>query len=313
MNRRKYGNLVNRRAWGIVALILAVGLALVLGAAMKPGPVFQGQPEEPARWPGPEGEEHRELSPDSGAVIGSGDERTETFPVLGDGEVSGDSRPELALLVDDFGYNTVLAERLAVIDMPLTWAILPYLRHSTEVARLAQEMGIPYLLHLPMQAEADGEDGPFLVGTAMGSDEIRQVVHAAVSSLPGLSGINNHRGSLATSDVLTMEAVLDVVSAEGLFLVDSRTSSRSVAYDRARQRDIPALYNGIFLDNKTDAEYISQKLDSAMERARREGWALAICHVRPGTVAYLEEFASALPDDVRFVTVPELISRHGSR
>lgn len=46
----------------------------------------------------------------------------------------------------------------------MTWAIMPYERYSQKTAEIASAKQIPYLLHLPMQAEIDKEDGPFLIG-----------------------------------------------------------------------------------------------------------------------------------------------------
>lgn len=307
MIRRKYGNVRRWRSWGIVIIMLLTGLALILAAVVRPDAgtttfkVIEMTPGNSA----PEGD----YGPDSVAV--SPDVSPGEAP--GTGETLSDDRPVLALLVDDFGYNAELAGRLSNLDLPMTWAILPGLRYSGEMARLAGEKGIPFFLHLPMQAGIDGEDGPFLVGTAMNTARIAEVVEATIASLPGLCGVNNHRGSKATSDARTMEGVLDVIDREGLLFVDSRTSSESVAFELARKRGIPAAYNKLFLDNEADVQSIREKLGMVIAQAQGENWALAICHVRPGTVEFLEELDSDRPENIRFVTVPELISILGSR
>lgn len=288
-------------------VILMIAVALIMAAGLRSrvaeAPAFQPVETTPVQ------------------TVSGADPEEEIFPSSQDlsdqtvvtEDVLSDDRPPVALLVDDFGYNAKLAGRIANLDLPLTWAILPYLDLSGEMARLAGEKGVPFLLHLPMQAEIDGEDGPFLVGTAMEGSRIQEAVQGAIASLPGLSGVNNHRGSKATSDAGTMEAVLDVVGREGLIFVDSRTSSGSVAYDLAVKRGIPAAYNCIFLDHEADVQSMKKKLAMMVSRAHREGWAMAICHVRPRTVEFLEELVGDRPENIRFVTVPELISILGSR
>lgn len=68
------------------------------------------------------------------------------------------SKPLLALIVDDGGYQLDLTKRIAALGIPLTWAILPDTKFAVETAALADSKKIPYLLHLPMQAQSD-KDG----------------------------------------------------------------------------------------------------------------------------------------------------------
>jgi polysaccharide deacetylase 2 family uncharacterized protein YibQ len=138
---------------------------------------------------------------------------------------------------------------------------------------------------------------------------IRQIVRNALWSLPGTSGLNNHRGSKATSDPAVMNAVADEIEAEGLLLVDSRTSSKSVAYSVAGERGIPAGRNRIFLDHEANEEYMWSRFYELREMARKHGGAIGICHARPETVPFLFSLYESAPPDVQFVTVPEYLSR----
>jgi len=63
-------------------------------------------------------------------------------------------------VIDDGGNNIDLAKRVAALNFPMTWAILPYERFSKATASIADEHKIPYLLHMPMQAETDKDGGP---------------------------------------------------------------------------------------------------------------------------------------------------------
>jgi polysaccharide deacetylase 2 family uncharacterized protein YibQ len=215
----------------------------------------------------------------------------------------------IAILIDDFGYSREIANTLSELPMPVTWAIIPYKAYSLWTADLARRKGIPFLTHLPMQAEIDPPNGPFLVGVGMQRERIRQIVRNALWSLPGTSGLNNHRGSKATSDSAVMNAVVDEIEAEGLLLVDSRTSPKSVAYSVARERGLPAGRNRIFLDHEANAEYMWSRFYELREMARKHGGAIGICHARPETVPFLFSLYESAPPDVQFVTVPEYISR----
>ena len=143
-------------------------------------------------------------------------------------------------MIDDGGNDLVMAKKIASFDMPMTWAILPYSRYATETASVAKDSDIPYLLHLPMQAMIDKDPKEYLVGKGMDRQTIKAITAKALDSLPSPIGINNHRGSLATSDWDTIVPVIDVLRERGLCFMDSRTSDKSVAYKAAQAAGITA-------------------------------------------------------------------------
>ena len=72
------------------------------------------------------------------------------------------------------------------------------------------------MLHLPMEpmnASAMSE-GKSTVLTSMDDKRIMQLTGELINSLPGISGVNNHQGSKATSDERTMRAVLKEIKRQ---------------------------------------------------------------------------------------------------
>lgn len=217
-------------------------------------------------------------------------------------------KPLLALIVDDGGNQTDLAKRLAATGLPMTWAIIPHTRLASETAKLADSKRIPYLVHLPMQAQSDSDgSSEYMVGRGLTAEQITDITRKALDSLPGAIGINNHRGSLATSITEIMEPVIYELKERGLIFVDSRTSEKSVAYNVAVINGVPALRNRGFLDSSQEKSEIEKRFNEIVRLAEKRGDAIAICHFRPATVAFLESLAArknALP--VRLVTIPEM-------
>ncbi|MCE5201903.1 MAG: divergent polysaccharide deacetylase family protein [Synergistaceae bacterium] len=221
--------------------------------------------------------------------------------------VQTDKRPVLSLVVDDGGEQMKLTRKISKLSIPLTWAIMPYTKYAQATAKLAASEGIPYLLHLPMQAEADKNGGPYLIGRGMSSTKIREITAAALDTLPDTAGLSNHRGSLATADRNTMEPVIDELKARQLIFLDSRTSGKSVAYDVAKAAGVTALKNNGFLDGTADKNAIKAKFNEAVKYAVKRGHLIVICHFRPVTVLFLEELNAnyrTLP--VRLITIPEM-------
>ena len=159
------------------------------------------------------------------------------------------------------------------------------------------------------QVDKDSETGKFIIGRGMTADEVRAKTEKALDSLPGVAGVNNHRGSRATESRELMAPFMQVLKSRGLFFVDSRTTGKSVAYDAARKAGVPALQNRGFLDNSTDKAEIAKRFDELVRNAQKRGALLIICHFRPATVAFLEELNARYKNlPVRFVTVPEMLA-----
>lgn len=238
-----------------------------------------------------------------------GEAKIPSAPVSADEKRPRGDLPLLAVIVDDGGGQMEYAKRVAALELPLTWAILPYQRYSKETAALADSKFIPCLLHMPMQAEVDKEPSKYIIGKGMSAAEITKKISDALNSLPGAIGLNNHRGSLATADEKLMEPVMAELKRRGLIFVDSRTSVKSVAYRKAKEAGLQALQNGGFLDNTADKNAIAARFKEIVKNAEKRGALVVICHFRPSTVSFLEELNGkykSLP--VQMVTVPEMLS-----
>ena len=166
------------------------------------------------------------------------------------------------------------------------------------------------MLHLPMEpmnASAMSE-GKSTVLTNMDDKRIMQLTREMVNSLPGISGVNNHQGSKATSDERTMRAVLKELKRDGLFFVDSNTYAKSLGDKLAAQMGVPTGRNNIFLDNSTNEDEIIGKIWQAAAIADEYGSAIAICHARPHTVNAWEQVIDEVKaSGLKLVPVTEVL------
>jgi polysaccharide deacetylase 2 family uncharacterized protein YibQ len=216
---------------------------------------------------------------------------------------------EIALIVDDFGYfdNRLVRDFLS-LDIDLTISVIPGLRYSERICREASDAGKEVLCHLPMEPERGAEDSGEipLVRVDMSASEIKRLVRAALETVPGASGMNNHMGSKATADRRVSRAVLEVCRERGIFFIDSMTTPHSVIGEVARETGVASLANDMFLDNR--AEETGANLEKLLSIALRRGRALAILHVRRESLAALRQFIErARGEDVRFVKVSAMV------
>ena len=220
-------------------------------------------------------------------------------------------RPQIAIVIDDFGSVYKQAKDFLKIKVPITFSILPFRRHSREIAKLVHEKGFEVMLHLPMEPygypSIKPGEGALLL--SMTDDQIRRVTNRCLDDLDCcISGVNNHMGSAFTENKSKMRIVLQEIKKRHLFFLDSLTSPHSTAYKTATSLHIPAGRRDIFLDVKQTREFVSGQLKKLISIARRKGKAIAIGH--PYTVT-LEVLKDRLPEinktQARIVPVSELI------
>lgn len=224
--------------------------------------------------------------------------------------IAGKKTAKLAILVDDMGGSIAEAHALAAIGTPLSFAVIPGLRHDREVAIFAAGEGIDVLIHIPMQAKGYPlrrleSNGLLLEHT---EEELQKRVLEYTSLLPQAKGANNHMGSAFTENSDKMRIVLKVLKSRGMFFVDSITTSGTTGLKVAAELKIPSARRDVFLDNEQDETYIKGQLLQAVTRAKKNGTAIAICHPHPETINSL---AKNLPElkkqGVALVRISEVI------
>jgi uncharacterized protein len=221
----------------------------------------------------------------------------------------GRGNPRLAIIIDDLGYDRAAADSLLALGFPLTVSVLPHLPLSAEVAEEAYLRGDQVMLHLPMQSESDAaktEEVELRVG--MNEQQVDSALAGMLETVPHAVGVNNHQGSRATANPALMAALMPELRRRGLFFVDSRTLASTVAYDTAERLGVRAASRKVFLDDSADRDAILRQLELAARDANRDGFAIAIGHPRPDTIATL---AKALPQlearGIRLVFVSDVV------
>ncbi len=216
---------------------------------------------------------------------------------------------QISIIIDDMGYARESGLEAVALPGPVAYAFLPHTPYAIELAKLAHENNKEVLLHLPMQSHSGDRLGPGAVTAAMGRVDLMRVVSADLRSIPHVSGVSNHMGSLLTPRREAMGWLMDLLRVRGnLFFVDSRTTPMSTALEVAQQRRVPSTWRDVFLDNDVDEVNITRAFERLLRIARRRGTALAIGHPNEQTLAVLAAMIPRLDAyGVRLVPVAALI------
>jgi polysaccharide deacetylase 2 family uncharacterized protein YibQ len=226
---------------------------------------------------------------------------------------SAQSRPRIALIIDDLGNKKRAGEAALELPGPVTYAFLPHTPFAREQAVQAHRRQKEVMLHLPMESHHGNRLGKGGLKLGMRKRQFLQTVQEAVASVPHVAGINNHMGSLLTRDPTSMRWLMTSLRETNLYFIDSRTTERTVAEKVARKNLIQSARRDIFLDNEEDEALIRRQFYKLIDIARERGEAIGIGHPYPATLAVL---ASELPllEELGVELVPaSQLTKEGSR
>ena len=195
--------------------------------------------------------------------------------------------PMVAVIIDDLGNDLGAGQRTAALPGKVTCSILPHTPFASQLASLCARQGKDVFLHLPMQRVSQSANpGPGALMIVQSRQEIRAPIRNGLDSVPGVTGLNSHMGSLLTRHVVYMDWVMTEVSRrQGMIFVDSATTAHSSALRLAGSHGVPAARRDLFLDADPSPAAIRAAWDRALAIAERDGTAIAIGHPRDETLS----------------------------
>lgn len=219
--------------------------------------------------------------------------------------------PEIAIIIDDVGNNQAEGRQAVDLPGPVACAFLPETPFAADLARSAYAKGKEVMLHLPLESVDDRPLGPGGITLDDTEREFRQTVETDLKAIPYVMGVNNHMGSLMTRHPGAMRWLMSELHQHPkLFFVDSFTTAKSVALKTADEHALPSIRRDVFLDDVRKPAAIREQLARLIEIARTRGYALAIGHPYPETLAVLQQDLPAFAGmGIKLVPVRRLIQR----
>ncbi|MDH2925516.1 hypothetical protein EV693_10555 [Nicoletella semolina] len=214
---------------------------------------------------------------------------------------------KLAIVIDDIGYRAKNDEAIYQLPKEVAVAIIPSTAQATARAKQAFGQQRDVIIHLPMQPKNKAqpiEREALLVG--MNEAEVRKLMAFAQQKVPYAVGLNNHMGSLATTDKALMRHLMTILAEQKLFFLDSKTAGKSVAVATAKEAGVKALVRHIFLDDSDELVDVERQFQRAIEYARKYGTAIVIGHPRKNSIEVLQKGLANLPTDIQLVSMSHL-------
>lgn len=214
-------------------------------------------------------------------------------------------KPKLAIIIDDVASRAHVQMIRQTGLKKLTPSFFPNNKFHPDTPNLANEFEF-FMIHLPMQANH------FLkpeLDTLTISDSyalIDKKIASIRANFPKAKFINNHTGSRFTSDFNAMDLAYTAFNKYNFIFLDSKTTANSKVKDVAKKHKKPYIYRDVFLDDNNDKNAIKSELVSAIERAKKQGFAITIGHPRKNTIDVLKQNKEYILNNVELVYVKDI-------
>jgi polysaccharide deacetylase 2 family uncharacterized protein YibQ len=222
------------------------------------------------------------------------------------------SLKQVAIIIDDIGYDLKPIQELLKINVNITFAILPLCPHTHEAAEMFHRAHRETLLHLPMEPlsyprEKPGQGALF---TDMNNEEINFQLGKDIEDVPYISGVNNHMGSKFMRDEKKLTVVFNKLKNSKLFFIDSRTSSDTKTIVTAEKVGLPVAVRKIFLDNNRDYNEIYNNLVNITKKDVDRSPVIIIGHPYPETIRAISDAVKVLREKgISIVPVSQIIKK----
>jgi len=195
--------------------------------------------------------------------------------------------PKLVIIIDDVATPEQL-RRIRSIPLKLTPSIFPPSDHLESTAKMARKL-THYMVHFPIQAGNYPHGAmPNTLTVTDSRAKIKTRIKALRRWFPSCVYINNHTGSVFTSDYKALHRLYGLLKEEGFLFLDSRTSSKSKGKKVSASYGDFYLYRDVFIDNIQSFAAIRKQLKSAVAIAKKRGYAIAIGHPHQTTLKTLK-------------------------
>ncbi|MFL0797520.1 MAG: divergent polysaccharide deacetylase family protein [Cellvibrionaceae bacterium] len=217
--------------------------------------------------------------------------------------------PRIAIIIDDIGNALESGQKAVFLPGPVTLSVLPMTPQAKRLATEGHEQGKEIMVHTPMSNLSNAPLGPGALTEQLSEHDFLETLRQGIAAVPHATGVNNHMGSQLTQQQEPMNWLMSELKQQSLYFVDSLTSAQSLAGKTAHQQGLKTISRDIFLDTFNDPEFIQQQYQKLLKKAKQRGYALAIGHPYPATLALLQEKLPLLEaQGIKLVSVSQLMT-----
>ncbi len=213
-------------------------------------------------------------------------------------------KSKLVIIIDDVHTRSQLSA-IQALKMKITPSIFPPYKHSPNSHKLARGLK-HYMIHLPMESGNKQFNKQYkTLKVSFSNQKIENRIKELRLLFPKAKYINNHTGSVFTSDYASMHLAYKIMKENGFVFIDSKTINTSKVEAIAFGFGDAYVARDIFIDNVHTVPAIHKQLIQAVKLAKKNGYAVVIGHPHPITMKALSS-AKNIFKDIDLVYIDEI-------
>ncbi|AEL18932.1 divergent polysaccharide deacetylase family protein [Borreliella bissettiae DN127] len=189
------------------------------------------------------------------------------------------NKPKFYLIIDDVGYDEFMLAQFIKLNLKINYAIIPFLPKSMSLYKKLINANKSVIIHFPMQSKHRNSIEKFHINIKDKKEEIHKKIEKAFKKYPDAKIMNNHMGSLITSNKDLMKIILEKLKEIDRYFFDSVTIAGSVPEIIGKEIGIKVEKRDVFLDSKDTEESVIKELEKAKNIARKNGIVKVIGHI----------------------------------
>ena len=219
-------------------------------------------------------------------------------------------KPEFYLIIDDVGYDEFMLDKFIKINLKINFSIIPFLPKSMDFYNKLISQNKITMIHFPMQSQHNNSIEKFHININDNQFVIQKKLEKTFKAYPKAKIINNHMGSLITSNENIMKIILIKLKEENKYFFDSLTTQKSISEKTGKSIGITVEQRDIFLDNKDNEQDVNKALERAKQIAREKGMVKVIGHIwSKNTLKILTQETEKLNQEFEFKNLIDLYQR----
>ncbi len=202
-------------------------------------------------------------------------------------------RGKVVIIIDDISHRWQL-RKVKSLPFNVTPSIFPPSKMNMQSHLLARGLK-HFMVHLPLESRSKQMNRMYKTLLSIASQKDINARVAEIRRLfPNAKYINNHTGSLFTSNYLASKRLFRAVRKYGFNFVDSRTTEHSQIAKISKEFGVKYIKSDLFIDNRVSVGAIKKEIRKALAIARRKGYVVMIGHPHPETFRALKKSRNLL-------------------
>ena len=210
-----------------------------------------------------------------------------------------EKRPVVAIILTDLGLSRTETDEALKLPHDFTLSFSPYANDTDKWAVKARREGFESIIDLPMQTEDYPFSDPGFFGLMedLSPDENVVRMHNVLREYPGFVGTLAPANDKMTANRDLIRPYLSELKKRGLLLIYVKTAKNAPLEEFAKANTFYILGVDKIIDDEGARGYVENALQSLVETAKTQGYAIGIAHSYPTTMDVLQSWSENLKSE----------------